>query len=74
MRANLRGTMFLCANAQRGAYKQAYMSLYSFLSSEAVESRGGGRDQRVKKVSEKTRCGGDVARVFENCRGRRENV
>jgi hypothetical protein len=36
------------------------MSLYSFLSSEAVESRGGGRDQRVNEMSEKTRCGGDV--------------
>ena len=60
MRANSRGTMFLCANAQRGAYKQAHMSLYSFLSSEAVESRGGGRDQRVNEMSEKTRCGGDV--------------
>jgi hypothetical protein len=54
--------MFLCANAQRGAYKQAYLSLYSFLSSEAVESRGGGRDQRAAKVSEKTRCGGDVGK------------
>ena len=60
MRADSRCTMFLCANEQWGAYKHAYLSLYSFLSSEAIESRGGGRDQRVKKVSRKTRCGGDV--------------
>jgi len=62
MRADSRCTMFLCANALWGAYKYAYLSLYSFLSSEAIESRGGGRNQRVKEVSQKTRCGGDVSR------------
>jgi hypothetical protein len=60
MRANSRGTMFLCATAPCGAHKHAHLNLYGFLSFEAIGPRGSARDQRAKKISQETRCGGDV--------------